>query len=139
MNIFEKLSVAFAAGTFGGIANGLIVWGFGVLGIAQALGVAIAPPLAKPFIYNKLVWGGIWGFAFLIPMMHGKPWLRGLVISLGPSIVMLLVVFPMVLGKGVLGLTLGALTPVLVLIYNAVWGLAAVWWLKRVGFIADGF
>ena len=44
---------------------------------------------------------------------------------------MSLVVFPMKLGVGVLGQDLGTLTPLLVLTFNAVWGLVAAWWLIR--------
>jgi hypothetical protein len=32
--------------------------------------------------------------------------------------------------KGVFGLQLGYLTPVLVLFFNAVWGIGAAYWLK---------
>ncbi|MCL1486190.1 MAG: hypothetical protein MH208_19130 [Marinobacter sp.] len=56
---------------------------------------------------------------------------RGLLLSLGPTIVQCLIVFPMKLGVGVLGQDLGTLTPLLVLIFNAVWGLVAAWWLIR--------
>jgi hypothetical protein len=44
--------------------------------------------------------------------------------------VALLVVLPFQAQKGFFGWQLGCLTPVLVLFYNAVWGLAAGWWLK---------
>jgi len=41
-------------------------------------------------------------------------------------------VLPLQAHKGVLGLQLGSLTPALVLFYNAVWGVAAGWWLSLV-------
>ena len=31
-----------------------------------------------------------------------------------------------------MGLELGTLTPLFVLFYNAIWGLAAAWWLKLI-------
>ena len=52
--------------------------------------------------------------------------------SLGPSLVQLFVVFPVKTEQGVLGLGLGALTPVFVLLFNAVWGLTAAWCLDAV-------
>ena len=126
-----RLSALFAAGCLGGLATVLTLWLFGMLGISAALGVALAPPLAPSMIYSFMIWGGIWGFAFLLPLGNMNMFARGLLLSLGPTIVQCLVVFPMKLGVGVLGLDLGTLTPVLVLIFNAVWGLVAAWWLTR--------
>jgi hypothetical protein len=56
---------------------------------------------------------------------------RGLVFSLGPSLVAFLIVFPR-MSVGLFGLELGALTPLLVLVVNGVWGLAAARWLEFV-------
>jgi hypothetical protein len=60
-------------------------------------------------------------------------WLRGILLSLAPSAFQLLYVFPHEAGEGMLGLRLGALTPVFVLAMNAVWGLAAPWLLRMTG------
>jgi hypothetical protein len=69
MNKFAKnLSFVFAAGCFGGLLNSLAVWIFGEVGITSALGVKIAPPLTAAWLYPRLVWGGIWGVLFLIPL-----------------------------------------------------------------------
>ncbi|MHB9075428.1 MAG: hypothetical protein ACYC6G_18130 [Desulfobaccales bacterium] len=133
MNLSMKnLSLVFVAGLVGGLLNCLAVWLFGRLGIAQALGVQIAPPLSTALLYPKLVWGGLWGLLFLVPMGQVSFTIRGLIFSLGPSLVQLFWVFPVQAHKGVLGLQLGALTPLFVLFYNAVWGLAAGWWLNLV-------
>ncbi|MBQ0834373.1 hypothetical protein [Marinobacter sp.] len=126
-----RLSALFAAGCLGGLATVLTLWLFGILGISGALGVGLAPPLTPPMIYSFMIWGGIWGFAFLLPLGSLNMFARGLLLSLGPTIVQLLVVFPMKMGVGVLGLDLGTLTPLLVLIFNGVWGLVAAWWLTR--------
>lgn len=126
-----RLSALFAAGCLGGLATVITLWLFGVLGISAALGVALAPPLVPPMIYSFMIWGGIWGFVFLLPLGGMNIYARGLLLSLGPTIVQCLIVFPMKLHVGVLGLHLGALTPVLVLIFNAVWGLVTAWWLAR--------
>jgi hypothetical protein len=126
-----RLSALFAAGCLGGLATVLTLWLFGILGISAALGVALAPPLTPPMIYSFMIWGGIWGFVFLLPLGSLNMFARGLLLSLAPTIVQLLVVFPMKMGVGVLGLDLGTLTPLLVLIFNGVWGLVAAWWLTR--------
>ena len=133
MNLFVKnLSLVFVAGLVGGLLNCLAVWLFGWLGIPQAFGVQIAPPLTTALLFSKLVWGGIWGSLFLIPLGRLSFPVKGLLFSLGPSLVQLFVVFPFQAPKGILGLQLGALTPLFVLIYNAVWGIIAGVWLQWV-------
>ena len=126
----KNISLAFVAGCLGGLANAVSVWGFGALGVTGALGVKIAPAFSAPFLYQKLVWGGLWGWLFLLPLTGLSFPARALLYSLGPSLVQLLVVFPYQAQKGVLGLQLGALTPAFVLFYNAVWGVVAGWWLE---------
>jgi hypothetical protein len=129
MSAARSLSLFFAAGAIGGLVNSLLVWVFGELGITQALGVSISPSLSPSWLYPRVVWGGLWGFLFTLPLSMG--WFgRGLVLSLGPSLIQLFVVFPIKANKGVLGLELGVLTPVLVLFFNAVWGVVASWWVR---------
>ncbi len=130
-NFAKKLSLVFAAGCFGGFLNSLAVWVFGVAGITSALGVKIAPQLSAPWLYPRLVWGGIWGLLFLLPLMQKRFLYRGLVFSLGPTIVQLFIVFPMKANKGVMGLDLGLFTPLFVLVFNAIWGLGSAVWLRR--------
>ena len=83
-------------------------------------------------IYNKLVWGGIWGFIFLLPFPRLTYPSRGLIYSLGPSLVQIFIVFPLVAHLGVGGIQLGYLTPLLVLFYNAIWGIVTGIWLQVV-------
>ena len=126
----RNLSLVFAAGFLGALWNSLAVWLGGYLGIAPALGVHIAPALTPAFLYPRLVWGGIWGLLFLLPMGRLSFPSRGLLFSLAPTLVQLCLVFPLMVHKGVLGLQLGVLTPGLVVFYNAIWGYAAGWWLN---------
>ena len=126
----RNLSLVFVAGCWGALWNSLAVWLFGALGIAAALGVHIAPPLTTAFLYPRLVWGGLWGFLFLIPLGRLSFPARGLLFSLAPTLVQLFLVFPLMAHKGVMGLQLGYLTPLLVVFYNAIWGLGAGLWLK---------
>jgi hypothetical protein len=131
-NFAKNLSLVFAAGCLGGLLNSLAVWIFGVIGITPALGVKIAPPLSAPWLYPRLVWGGIWGLLFLLPLMQKRFLYRGLIFSLGPTIVQLFIVFPMKASKGVMGFDLGLLTPLFVFVFNAIWGLTAAIWLRWV-------
>lgn len=125
----RRLSLVFAAGALGGLVNSTVIWLFGRAGITAELGVKLAPAFTPAWLYPRLVWGGIWGFLFLLPLAQNRPFQQGLLISLGPTIVQLFVIFPYQLNKGMLGLELGTLTPVFVLFFNAVWGVAAALWL----------
>lgn len=129
----QSAANCFAAGCFGGLANSLVVWLAGAQGVTGALGVSIAPALTPAWLYPRIVWGGLWGLLFLLPLLRGSLYKQGLIWSLGPTAVQLFVVFPLVANKGIAGLALGALTPLFVLLFNAVWGLAAAVMLRRLG------
>ena len=131
-NIFRTLSLVFVAGCVGGVLNSLVVWNFGNLGVNAALGVKIAPQLTPAWLYPRIVWGGIGGFLFLLPLLRRSVVSRGLLYSLVPSLVMFFIIFPMKTNTGMFGLALGNLTPVLVLFANAIWGVAAALWLRLV-------
>jgi len=125
-----NLSLVFTAGALGGLINSICVWFFGIVGFTAILGVHLAPPFTAPWLYQRLVWGGIWGWLFLLPWRGPSYPVRGLVYSLGPTLVTYFLVFPYQAHKQVLGLDLGYLTPVFVLFYNAVWGVVAGLWLQ---------
>ncbi|MGH6954060.1 MAG: hypothetical protein ACREGL_07760 [Alphaproteobacteria bacterium] len=127
-----RATVAFGAGALGGLANGLALWLCGRLGAIEALDIALAPELTPAWLYPRIVWGGIWGFLLLLPMLANAWLARGLLLSLAPSAVQLFVVFPLKTSAGVMGLGLGAATPVLVLAANAVWGIVAAAWIRLV-------
>ena len=129
-NLARKITLVFASGCLGGLVNSLAVWLFGTNGITAAFGVKIAPVLSPSWLYPRIVWGGIWGLLFLLPVMKNRFLSRGLLFSLGPTIVQLFVVFPLKAHKGVMGLDLGSLTPLFVIIFNAIWGLTAAIWLR---------
>ncbi|WP_243364548.1 hypothetical protein [Fundidesulfovibrio terrae] len=126
--VFRELSRCFTAGVFGGLVNSVFIWGAGAAGLSALVGVNIAPAWTPPWLYQRLVWGGVWGFLFMLPVWTGSVFFRGLVFGLAPSAVQLLVVFPEMLGKGMFGLALGGMTPVYVLIANTFWGVGAAWW-----------
>lgn len=121
----KKILVYFAAGCLGGLANSLAVWAFGAYGITHQFGVAIAPTLTPAWLYPRIVWGGIWGFVFLLPFLNSKLITKGAIISIFPTLVQLLVVFPLKAHKGYFGLDLGMYTPAFVVFFNLVWGIVA--------------
>lgn len=128
--MLRKISLLFAAGCLGGVINSLTVWGFGVTEITTNQGVSIAPQLTPAWLYPRIVWGGLWGVLFFISWRRHAWLLRGLVFSLGPTLVQLFIIFPYKADKGMAGLDLGSLTPVFVIFFNAVWGVTTACWLK---------
>jgi hypothetical protein len=129
----RRLSLVFAAGAVGAVANGLALWAAGASGLTAALGVRIEPSLSAAWLAPRVVWGGLWGLLFLLPLASQRWVAQGLALSLLPSLVQLFVIFPQHTSAGVLGLGLGAATPLVVLAANAVWGLAASGWLHVTG------
>jgi hypothetical protein len=132
-NFLKRATIAFTAGCLGGLTNSLAVWIFGAAGITALLGVGIAPALVPGWLYPRLVWGGIWGILLLLPLVRLGVLVQGAILSLGPTIVQLFIVFPMKADKGVMGLELGTLTPLFVVFFNLIWGVTAVWWYRATG------
>ena len=126
----RRLSLVFAAGALGGLVNSTVLWFIGKTGITAELGVKLAPAFTPAWLYPRLVWGGLWGFLFLLPIARSHPFRQGMILSLGPTIVQLFFIFPYQLNKEMMGLELGTLTPVFVLFFNAIWGIAAALWLR---------
>ncbi|MGB3654581.1 MAG: hypothetical protein WBA41_25695 [Rivularia sp. (in: cyanobacteria)] len=128
--VARNLSFVFAAGCLGGFLNSIAVWLFGLIGITALFNVQIAPSLTPPWLYPRIVWGGIWGLLFILPFFPRKYIFKGLLLSLFPSLVQLFIVFPLQVKKGILGIELGSLTPVFVLCFNFIWGITTGLWLK---------
>ena len=118
----KKLLIFFSAGCLGGFLNSLTVWFFGQFGITSLFDVSIAPSLTPAWLYPRIVWGGIWGLLFILPMLQSKLLTKGAVLSLFPTAIQLFVVFPLKVHKGMAGIELGLFTPVFVIFFNWVWG-----------------
>jgi hypothetical protein len=119
----KKLLICFAAGCLGGLANSIAVWAFGKYGITSHFHVALAPAVSPAWLYPRIVWGGIWGLLFAFPWLNIGPMVKGALLSIFPTLVQLLVVFPLQAHKGYFGLDLGLYTPAFVVFYNLIWGL----------------
>ena len=120
----KKLMMYFAAGSIGALANSVALWWLGYYGLTARFNIAIAPHLSPEWLYPRIVWGGLWGLLFILPMLQSRLWLKGLLISPAPTAVQLLVIFPQA-NKGIGGTELGIYTPILVLLVNGIWGLTA--------------
>ena len=84
-------------------------------------------------LYHRIVWGGIWGLILFLPLTVKSTLLKALLYSLGPTFVQLFIIFPERAHKGMMGLQLGTLTPLLVVAFNFIWALAALLFLKASG------
>lgn len=136
MGLIRNLSLIFGAGAVGALANSIFIWAVGQAGITQMIGVAVAPSFTLPWIYQRLVWGGIWGGLFLIPLGIRSEIKKGLLLSLAPSGMTLFFFLPNA-GKGMGGLELGLLTPLVVLVANAIWGIVTGLWVQAGGGVKE--
>jgi hypothetical protein len=118
----KKLLIFFGAGCLGALVNSVAVWLAGDLGITGSVGVSISPPLTASWLYPRIVWGGLWGILFFLPLFNSKPISKGTILSLFPTIVQLFIVFPYKARKGIAGIDLGLLTPAFVFVFNWIWG-----------------
>lgn len=124
-----KITRVILAGIIGGLVNSLGIWGFGTLGINQALGFNFTPALTIPWLMPRLISSGLWGLLFLLPFWRESLIRKGVVLSIGPLLLMLFMVFPK-MGAGMLGLKLGSTAPFFALFFTLVWGITAALFLK---------
>ena len=130
MTILRKLSAAFTGGALGALLDSFNIWFMGVVGISDLIGITMKPQFTAPWVYKRMIWGGIWMLLLLIPVWRGKTIRRGMVFSLVPSAMMLFMVLPS-MGKGMLGLGFGTLMPVVVIGLNFIYGIFASLWFEN--------
>ena len=110
------MTVCFCAGVLGALCSSLVTWKAGQLGLPAMLDVRMSPALTLPWLYSRLIWGGVWGLAYFLtvgPLKSRRHWVRkGLWISLLPTLFQLLFVYPQLTSHDLLGLDLGQFTPI---------------------------
>lgn len=122
--------LVFAAGCLGALVQ-VAAMNLAVLyGLIRSLGVHIGASYSPDWLYPRIVWGGLYGFAFLLPVLSSSLVLRSFVLCLIPALVQLFIIYPFYQGKGVAGFSLGALTPLVVVFFYWVWALATSLTLK---------
>lgn len=125
--MIRKISGAFTGGAIGGLVDSVNITILGKVGICDLLGVSMKPEFTAPWLYQRMIWGGLWMLLLLLPVWKKRPILRGCLFSLLPSSMMLFMVLPS-MGKGLLGLGFGTLTPVVVIGLNFIYGIVASYW-----------
>lgn len=127
--MLKKVSGAFTGGAIGAFVDSCNIWILGHVGITAMLGIGLKPKFIMAWLYPRLFWGGIWALLLVLPVLKNRSVIRGMLFSLAPSAMMLFVVFPD-MGKGLLGLKFGMLTPALVVSLNFIYGIVASFWYR---------
>lgn len=123
----RRLAMAYFAGAVGALIASFVLWLLAGAKVSEEA-VALVPGLSWSWIERRLLWGSLFGMGYPLVRRRGfTPVRSGLVLSLLPSIIQLVLLMPLD-NQGFLGLSLGGLTPLLVLSTNALWG----WALARI-------
>lgn len=127
----KNVLLVFAAGCLGALIQALAMNVAVRYGITHSVGVQLSASYSPHWLYPRIVWGGLYGFAFLLPILSSSLVLRSFVLCLIPALVQLFIIYPFYQGKGVAGFSLGALTPLVVIFFWWVWALATSLTLKH--------
>lgn len=129
--MLRKISGAFTGGVIGGFVDSFNIWFMGVAGISDFIGIGMKPQFTAPWLYERMVWGGLWMLLLMLPILKKRVILRGMLFSLFPTAMMLFIVLPS-MGKGMLGMGFGILMPVVVILLNFIYGAVASFWYTKV-------
>jgi len=127
MKYVRYISGAFTGGALGGLLDSFNIWFMGKVGLSDLIGISMKPDFTAPWLYQRMIWGGLWMLLLLIPVWKDRTILRGMVASIFPSAMVLLVVFPS-MNKGVLGLEFGIAMPMVVITLNFIYGIFSAYW-----------
>lgn len=131
----RKLSAGFSSGVVGALVFSVLYWLSIHFSLTNQMGIFLTVPgswrniLAA--LYPCLVWGGIFGLLFLLPWLPKYWWVRGVLFSLIPTVIMLIYYIPQVMDGGMFGVSLGKYTFAFFVAMNAIWGLVASFWYKK--------
>jgi hypothetical protein len=128
LDLSARLGLGLLAGVLAGLFHGILTELNSVLSLSTALGASVDTDLsAAEWGFRALV-GSVWGviFGVFYPSVPGEGFVaRGIVFSLLPSVYTLLLVYPVFMGVGVLGVSLGSLAWLFVLVGNGLAGVVA--------------
>lgn len=126
----RNVSGAFTGGALGALLDSFNIWFMGVVGISDFIGITMKPAFAAPWVYKRMIWGGLWMLLLLLPVFKERIVLRGMLFSLFPSAMMLFMVLPS-MGKGLLGMGFGSMMPAVVIGLNFIYGIFASYWYSK--------
>lgn len=126
----KKLGLTFAGGCLGGITATALNIALGLINFPSSVGVSYSQEANVGNLYAGILIGGIWGFIFLIPVLNNMWYLKGIILSLIPTLVQLMVVLPLEGGAKFFNIDVQSLTPVYILSLNIVWGMITAGFLE---------
>ena len=122
--MFRRLAVAYFAGSVAALVASLAL-SLVARSTTFAEWTGSSPHLVPAFSWEwlapRLLWGSLFGCGYPLLRRRLSPVRAGLVLSLIPSAIDLLLVQPQA-GRGVLALAVGPAAPALVVTGNALWG-----------------
>jgi len=130
LDLSSRLGLGLLGGVLGGLAHGVATEVFGSVGLTVLLGVGVDVDLSAGQYLIRAIHGAAWGIGLglLYPLVPGDGFAgKGATFSLLPSLYTLLIVYPVFLGLGLLGVRQGFFTFPLVLLGNALAGVIAAW------------
>ncbi len=119
----KSVLLVFAAGCLGALVQIITMNLATRYGLFHLLHVQLSGSSSLFWVYPRIVWGGLWGCVFLLPVLASSIFMRSFVLCLIPTGVQLFVLYPFYEGKGFAGLSLGMLTPFVVLFFYWIWAL----------------
>lgn len=128
LDLSARIGLGLLAGTLAGLFHGVLTELNASLALSAALGVAVDVDLSAAEWGMRALHGSVWGLALgvLYPAIPGRDFsTKGAVFSLLPSLYTLIIIYPVVMGVGLLGLRIGALAWLFVLAGNALAGIVA--------------
>eukprot|EP00892_Ulva_mutabilis_P002746 jgi/Ulvmu1/12472/UM009_0124.1 len=142
-DIMVLLSVVCFGGAVGGVFNAITEPIFEFFHIAGAHGFMTRlhdPDASDAIVFagHRVLWGGIWGLLYLLPMHKSVKnfWLRSVIFAIIPTLFALLVSIPaMSDGAGLFGIHLGIFTPLFVYIATwLTWAVPSYLWVGLCGY-----
>lgn len=131
-NLLRNLSIAFTAGSVGGIVGATLLWFTAQTLLERNSLFGFTVKVSEAWIAQFVLMGGLWGFLQLLPLFSNSLWKRGLVLAAFPIVAMLTefallpktegYFFPLVLAKTKPWTEIGALL---------VWGQVSTWWFAK--------
>jgi hypothetical protein len=85
----KRMTILFGAGVLGALAKGFVTWILATLGIPVGIWALMSSAYSPGWAYYGLVWGGLWGFLFFIPVLKRRHIDKGVLLSLVPTIIQL--------------------------------------------------
>ncbi|MDH4247724.1 MAG: hypothetical protein OEW39_07905 [Deltaproteobacteria bacterium] len=125
MGLLTRVIKALLAGVLGGILTSLVLWILDLSGVFRLASIPLSVPETVTYWIAQRVMRDLpWALLLLLPVRLDWPqWKRGMVLGLGPALVLLLYWLPMQ-DFGLLGLRGGWGLPVSALAFSLLWGAA---------------